>query len=1599
MQRSGLRFAVLAALAFALSFACIAVPTAFAEGGGSGSDPSVTDLRFVEVQGGKGSSVLKEVPESSCLYLDGTAGSRSLYADIDADAGVTLAFSVNGDAVDFDNVNVKLSDRLSSDVKGAFSHQGSIVLTRNPTGNDPQLFTVSLHPKGTTAVRLPLDDIVISIGDTPIASVGRSDTAGSAIKGTGSIVFDAPLAALIKYPEVGDPYVIKDVSSGIDDVMKEGDRLRSAARMLANANLPAQLKDDLMLTLSIDGQPISSVSAGWNSLGRLRDARLDLPQSTTGGINAQWRAASSLLSDHDIDDGTYLISVSLDFDTSSGHDPYYGMPSDKSIVTVTRQVLVDKNPPHMVEDTTGSNCRIDAQRANDEGMAATCYVSKVDGASITVTLSDDEAGVSGSGIDEGSVRLMRTDGRPLRQDIAVSGDTYTFTLKDEGVYQLDELYVNVQDIAGNVLGSDHAHLVAIEDGTPMTTLVIDRTADPISLGWNLPSAEDASGNSMTAEGKDTSLTFTVNVDDPYYNLFYEDKDIWSSASRIVLDPADSGYAGTREWAIRAPQGPRRGIKTSSIKINESGSVPEGLYSINARFNPIDRFHKEKSLLVDYSAPTMSDASLTGQGKTMTALYDDSQGTNDGHAEFAANHGVIEVHISDGANGVCAGVDSDTVSLEIPYASELGADTPDQGQTHRVKGTESASEPGTYVFELEDEGTYFIDQATVTAADTLNNSEPVSLEKILAKATGQGQTELPYTKLYVTRTQPGQPIVNAVDLETTEPAAAPQYHRGAFKVTVSNLDPLLDFYEHVTDSAGSNLEGSFLSYSYRTDANGTPDAHTSAASDLTKDAGGSFVIPFGDSGDKPDEGFYDFTVTFRWLGTPEDSGEIKTSPLEAICDHTPPTVGALMVSDGGSQDGWRTYDGSLVLPHDATLTMDVVDPISGVDDDTLQLDDYPTDQESATVEQGMIVYRLVGDNQRLDLGASTVRIRDNAGNWTRGISLSTLAGQPGSNVPDDTHTLIVDTVAPTLSVSYDNNDVRNGRYYAAGRTATVSLEENTFDLIKANEPNRVIATIGADGSTSDLRVRDFETIDGGTTWVATYECASDGDWTLDSDFADLVGHAANHLHDEFTVDTISPMIAVTFDNEDARNGMYYNAPRNAIVTVTERNFSGDLASATSWARDASGAEAGAPAASAWNAGGDQYEWTCGISYAGELHYGMSVQCTDLAGNTAETYEVPEFVIDMTPPVAEISGVENRTAYAGTVSPVARTSDTNYDFSASSVELTGAHRGEVSWQDGMDMDMSETGETLSISDFDRELEDDDVYTISATSVDLAGNTASDSRTFSVNRFGSNYLFSDATGSLNGTYLQSPQDVTVTEINVSGLDDSRTRIELARGTSVDDLQEGEDYWRQVSDDQGWSETTYTIPAAEFSQDGYYRVSLTSTDLAGNLAQNTMQDKNATRDADASIAFAVDATKPTGTIANVRPYGVYFGGDRDVTLISSDNLELDSETLVVDGDEVATWDAADMADGRTTWTLAADAHPHDITLVARDRAGNTSITNVAGVVAATDFIEYLKATPTLLFAVVAAAICIVGGIVIAIWALVRRHRRLETRRNPFAH
>ena len=462
-----------------------------------------------------------------------------------------------------------------------------------------------------------------------------------------------------------------------------------------------------------------------------------------------------------------------------------------------------------------------------------------------------------------------------------------------------------------------------------------------------------------------------------------------------------------------------------------------------------------------------------------------------------------------------------------------------------------------------------------------------------------------------------------------------------------------------------------------------------------------------------------------------------------------------------------------------------------------------------------------------------------------------------------------------------------------------------------------------------------------------------------------------------IDITKPIINIEYDKNAADSGTFFRESRRANVTVKERNFDDSLVNITLRATN-DGADIALPTVSGWTSSGDRH--TATIAYQRDGLYTFDIDVTDKAGNTSADFTEQTFYVDTTAPTLEITGVADRSANNGDIIPVVSYSDTNYDDAQVSITLTGAMRKGVAL-DGSYADQH-NGKVFTFKNFAKEKEVDDIYTLAATLTDKAGNTTEKTILFSVNRFGSTYALSAATEQLNGSYVQTPQDVVVTETNPDAL--QNIRITLFKNNQTIILQEGTDYRIEVRGGNGqWYEYIYTVLAKNFADDGVYRLTFYSEDAAGNIAENTLDTKKQ------EIGFGVDKTKPNMVVTNLESDTTYPLENLTVSLSAGDNLLLQSVVVYLDDYSKAykTWTAEEIAaivadQGEFTFDIPGDSTgAHQVKIVCTDAAGNEQTEEITNFYVTTNlFVRYYNNKP--LFFGSIAAVVVIAGVVIALAA-----------------
>lgn len=592
------------------------------------------------------------------------------------------------------------------------------------------------------------------------------------------------------------------------------------------------------------------------------------------------------------------------------------------------------------------------------------------------------------------------------------------------------------------------------------------------------------------------------------------------------------------------------------------------------------------------------------------------------------------------------------------------------------------------------------------------------------------------------------------------------------------------------------------------------------------------------------------------------------------------------------------------------------------------------------------------------------------NNSNNVQIKVTAVDQSGNKATETKNISIDITDPTIDVTYDLNSPLNGRYYNATRTATVTVTERNFDpsAVRFNITN----TDGTQPSISGWRHSSDSGVSDSATHTCTVTFAADGDYTFTLNTTDLAGNDSNYTRvDDFTIDQTDPTIQVSYDNNNDAEPGYFNADRTATITVTEHNFNAAEVN-TAITASLEGRGVATPGLGGWSTRGDVH--TASVTFSADADYTFDVDYTDLAGNAAADYEQDSFTVDQTAPELEFFDIEDKSANNDVVAPGVRYSDNNYTESGVELTLKGANNGT------MDIDGTHTaipnGESIKMADFERTKKNDDLYTMTAVITDRAGNETEGSVIFSVNRFGSVYIISDATkewlntGEGEATYINEEQEIQVTEINVDSI--VASDISYGRDGQIEKLEAGKDYEVKGSGSEvSWKQYDYTINKENFETEGNYTVTIDSEDRATNVGNSRAKGCN--------IEFTVDKTAPTLVITGAEKPS-YRADTRDVTIDVADNYLMDNVVVsTTAGDNGQEYSLAQIreADGKLTYTMKSYNSRQVVTAVATDAAGNTAEAATGEILLTSSlWIQYINNTPLFVGSII-GVIVIAGGLI----------------------
>ena len=472
-----------------------------------------------------------------------------------------------------------------------------------------------------------------------------------------------------------------------------------------------------------------------------------------------------------------------------------------------------------------------------------------------------------------------------------------------------------------------------------------------------------------------------------------------------------------------------------------------------------------------------------------------------------------------------------------------------------------------------------------------------------------------------------------------------------------------------------------------------------------------------------------------------------------------------------------------------------------------------------------------DNGDEDQWIATVAYTED-GDYTFDVTTTDLVGHKadaadyGDSVAPREFT--IDKTNPIINITFDNNAVRNGKYYNKTRTATVNIEEHNFSTdgvtltTTANIQEGSVTAPGAGGWS-----------EAGDNNTATVPFTQDGNYTMHVEYVDLAGNEAEPQDvDEFVVDTTEPELTFSINGQAFDEATYepqaYNGEVVPSITYHDINYDaeGTQMSIVGAKNVDSQILSGAPAEDAM--GG---VYTCeNIEQTPENDdvYTCTGRVMDMAGNESTVdfvFSVNRYGSNYLLGDATQKLVDN---YYTNQAPTLDVTEINVNTLKFN-EITYALNGNIqTLQSDTDYSVAESGTETSWKKYDYKIFDSNftqegVYDITISSEDEAGNLNSN-HTERVKEYSKNISF---------VLDQTAPSITISGVEEDGRYDTDTRsisVNYSENFAMDSLtitngEKTETYTAdQLEATDGMIE--FEVPASNSKQS----VTVTAADKAGN-------------------------------------------------------------------------------------------------------------------------------------------------------------------------
>lgn len=465
---------------------------------------------------------------------------------------------------------------------------------------------------------------------------------------------------------------------------------------------------------------------------------------------------------------------------------------------------------------------------------------------------------------------------------------------------------------------------------------------------------------------------------------------------------------------------------------------------------------------------------------------------------------------------------------------------------------------------------------------------------------------------------------------------------------------------------------------------------------------------------------------------------------------------------------------------------------------------------------------------------------------------------------------------------------------------------------------------------------------------------------------------------FTIDKIKPDIKVSLDiNDQVKNRKYFNKTRTATITVNEHNFNTSDAQAfvNNITASLNGRNITKPSVSSFRQSSSDV-WTATVTFSADGDYTLGFKATDMAGNEYEITKATtgafsgaaasDFTIDKTAPTISITdALSNNHAYVNVPTIVITEKDNNASTITSSVDGTYFNKDSALLKQ-TSIPAQNSGELIAEHRLENQVtytavENDGVYTIKASCVDMAGNKSDEKTlTFTKNENGSVFIpsadlialnengYSNSDNLSTSLYVDEYSSVAVDDVdyymNINGKRQDNGKMLTREQIRDEDSNKG-----------GWYHYRYLIDKNEIHAEGKYSLYIrSSVNVDNKVIQNN--DENNSDINRVNVNFVIDNTNPYVKIQGLDRHTYINTAKVPVTFYVSDTNLSYIKVWIYNGNEkidedtipTYTWNAQeDSENGILAWSeedglakvsfdLFANATSTNVKFEIVDKAGN---------------------------------------------------------------